>query len=97
MSDELDRQLIPPILQTVFTISLGATYKGFEMMKAPRQSSEKVVSEVKSLFTVPPDAGEGLQEKAKAVAAVWMEKAATWMEECKEAGNKFTEDDKKDE
>ncbi|MBI2820933.1 MAG: hypothetical protein HYX74_01790 [Acidobacteria bacterium] len=92
MADELDRQLIPPLFQTVFDISLGAAFKGFEMMKTPQQSADQVMSEVKTLFSMPPDAGEGLQEKAKAVAAVWMEKTATWMEQCKTAGSRFTED-----
>lgn len=97
MADELDRQLIPQLFQTVFTLSLGATYKSFEMLKTPQQSAEKAWSEVKSLFTIPPDAGQGIQDKAKAVAAVWMEKTATWMEQCKTAGNEFTKDDQKDE
>ncbi|HEV8129722.1 MAG TPA: hypothetical protein VGQ81_00600 [Acidobacteriota bacterium] len=95
MADELDRQLIPPLFQTVFTISLGATFVGFEMVKKPKQSIDKVSSEVKTLFTIPADAGEGFQEKAKALAAVWMEKAATLVEQCKEAGNRFTEDEAK--
>ncbi len=97
MSDEFDRQLIPELFQTVLTISLGATYKGFEMMKSPQKSANTVMSEMRSLFAIPSDAGEGIQNKAKAIAAVWMEKGAGWMEECKAAGNKFTEDDKKAE
>jgi hypothetical protein len=50
-----------------------------------------MVPQVKELFTIPSDAGDGLQKKAEAVAAVWMEKAATLMEDCKSAGEKFTE------
>lgn len=92
MSDELDRQLTPPLFQTIFDLSLGITHLSVEMLKTPQQSADKVMSEVKTLFSIPADAGEGLQEKAKAVAAVWMEKAATWMEQCKAAGKKFTED-----
>ena len=82
---------MPEFLQTTFSVYLGACYKSLEMMKSPQDSFEKMLSEMKELFTVPPDAGEGLQKKAEAVAAVWMEKSATLMETCKTAGEKFTE------
>lgn len=96
MPDEFDRKLIPELMQTALTVSLGATFKSVEMLKTPQESAGKVLEEVKALVTIPDDAGEGLQEKAKALAAVWMEKGATWMEECRSAGAKFTEDEKKD-
>lgn len=92
MADEFDRMLIPSLFQDMFKISLGVTYKSFEMLKAPQESAKKVFSEMKELVTIPSDAGAGVQEKAKALAAVWMEKGATWMEVCKSAGNKFTQD-----
>jgi hypothetical protein len=95
MSDEFDRKLIPQIFQDAFTIGLGASFKSFEMMKHPQESASKMMSEVEALFSIPEDAGEGLQDKAKAVAAVWMEKGATWMEECRSAGAKFTETEEK--
>jgi hypothetical protein len=95
MPDEFDRKLIPQFFQDAFTIGLGASYKSLEMMKHPQESASKVMGEVQTLFTVPEDAGEGLQDKAKAVAAVWMEKGATWMEECRSAGAKFTETEEK--
>ncbi len=94
MADEIDRKLIPELFQNALTLSLGASYKSMEMMKKPQESLDKMWGEMKSLLTIPDDAGEGLQEKAKALAAVWMEKGATWMEECKTAGEKFTEDGK---
>lgn len=97
MADEFDRKLIPELLQSALTISLGASYKGMEMLKTPQESAGKVWDEVKTLVTVPDDAGEGLQEKAKALAAVWMEKGATWMGDCRTAGEKFTEDAKKED
>jgi hypothetical protein len=97
MSDEFDRKLIPQVLQDALTIGLGASHKALEAMKSPQESAGKIFDEAKSLFVVPDDAGEGLEDKAKAVAAVWMEKGATWMEDCRSAGAKFTEDDKKDE
>ena len=92
MADELDRKLIPELMQTTFTLSLGACYKSIEMIKDPQNSAEKVFTEVKEMFTIPKDAGEGLEKKAQAVAAVWMEKGATLMESCKNAGEQFTEE-----
>ena len=94
MADELDRKIMPEFLQDTFVISLGACFKGVEMMKSPQSSAEKMFSEMKTLFSIPPDAGEGLQAKAESVAAVWMEKAATLMEDCRNAGLKFTEEGK---
>lgn len=94
MSDEFDRKLIPELIQSALSISLGGCYKGLELMKKPQESAGKVWEEMKNLVTIPDDAGAGLQDKAKALAAVWMEKGATWMEECRSAGEKFTEDEK---
>ena len=94
MADEFDRKYLPEFLQDTFVLSLGACYKSVEMMKAPQASAEKIFAEMKTLFSIPSDAGEGLQKKAEAVAAVWMEKMAGLMEECKSAGLKFTEEAK---
>jgi hypothetical protein len=95
MTNEFDRKLLPELFQTALTISLGASYKGFEMMMHPQEGASRMMSEFKTLMTIPDDAGDGFQEKAKAVAAVWMEKGASWMEECRAAGQKFTEDAEK--
>jgi hypothetical protein len=94
MADEFDRKLIPEFFQSALSISLGGCYKSFEMLKTPQESANKAWEEMKALFTIPDDAGEGIQEKAKAIAAVWMEKGASWVEACKSAGEKFTEDEK---
>ena len=94
MADEFDRKLIPELFQSALAISLGASFKSMEMMKKPQESLDKMWGEMKSLVTIPDDAGDGIQDKAKALAAVWMEKGATWMEECRTAGEKFTEDRK---
>jgi len=91
MAKEFDRVLFPGFMQDTFAISLGAAYKSFEMMKTPQQSMEKMLSEAKTLVTVPSDAGTGFKAKLQAVAAVWMEKSATLMNECKTVGQKFTE------
>ncbi len=47
--------------------------------------------EMKEMFSLPKDAGDDLQAKAKAVAGVWMMKGMDLMEACKNAGEKFTE------
>ncbi len=94
MADEFDRKLIPELFQSALTISLGASYKTIEMVRRPRDSFDRMWKEAKALVTIPDDAGEGVQEKAKALAAVWIEKSASWMQECRAAGEKFTEDAK---
>jgi hypothetical protein len=91
MAEEIDRKIMPEFLQTTFAISLGAFYKSFEMMMKPQSAAEKMLEEMKSLFTIPDDAGDGLQKKAEAVAGNWMTKAAGYMETCKSTGEKFTE------
>ncbi|MEX2261878.1 MAG: hypothetical protein WD696_07990 [Bryobacteraceae bacterium] len=88
---EYDRKILPGFVQDTFAISLGMAYKSFEMMKSPQESMGRMMDEMKTLFTIPSDAGEGARKKAEAVAAVWMEKGAMLMEECKTAGQKFTE------
>ena len=86
-----DRNNVPDLLQTGIAISLGACFKGLEMMKTPQQSATKMFGEMIELVTVPLDADGGLQGKAEAAAGVWMEKAALLMESCRDAGEKFTE------
>jgi hypothetical protein len=96
MADEWDRQLIPEFFQTAFTLTLGASYKGVEMLKTPQDSAEAAVGEIMELFSVPEDAGDSLEDKAKGVVAVWMEKGAAWMQACEKAGTKFTQDCEED-
>jgi len=91
MADEIDRKMMPELLRTTFSISLGACFKSLEMVKAPQESAGKIFTETVELFAIPLGAGEGLQRKAEAFASVWMKKSATLMEECKSAGEKFTE------
>ena len=91
MSNEYDRALFPGFLRDTLEISLGAAYKSFEMMMSPQQSFEKMITEIQTLVTVPHHAGDDFKSKAQAIAAVWMEKSATMMNDCKTAGQKFTE------
>jgi uncharacterized protein (DUF2147 family) len=91
MAQEIDRKIMPDWMQTTFAISLGAAFKSFEMMMSPMESANTMFSEMKALFTLPSDAGDGLQKKAEALAGVWMDKGMTLVERCKTAGEKFTE------
>ncbi len=93
MADEFDRKLIPSFLQTTFTLSLGAAFVSFEMMKKPQESVPKMFSEMQALFRLPPDTAEGLQAQVQAIAGNFMEKGANWMQECRKAGQKFTDPD----
>ena len=90
MAEEIDRNLIPEVLRTTFSISLGAAFRTIEMMKNPGKTMSDMMSEMKSLVSIPPDTGSGIEEKAKALAGVWMEKGMSVVEECRAAGEKFT-------
>jgi len=91
MAEEIDRKIMPDFLKTTFSISLGACYKSFEAMKSPQDSASKVMTDMKELFSMPKDAGDGLKAKAEAVAGVWMAKGMEMMGDWKAAGEKFTE------
>ena len=82
---------MPDFLHTTLTVSLGAAYKGLEMLRTPSESLPKVVAEMKTLLSVPENAGDGLQQKFEAMAGVWLEKGTHIVAECKTAGEKFTE------
>jgi hypothetical protein len=84
---------MPPIMQKGFTLSLGMAFKSFEMVKSPQATWSKMTGELKQMVTIPEDAGDGVQAKAKALAAVWMEKGMTAVEACRAAGRKFTGDE----
>ena len=91
MAQEFDRRMMPDIFHTTLTLSLGAAYKSVEMLRSPTESLPKMMTEMKTLLTVPGDAGDGLKQKMEAMASVWVGKGMTLMAECKTAGEKFTE------
>ena len=91
MADEFDRRIMPDFIHTTLTVSLGAAYKGLEMLRTPAESLPKMVEEMKTLLSVPEHAGDGLQEKFEAMAGVWLAKGTHIVAECKTAGEKFTE------
>jgi hypothetical protein len=91
MAAEFDRRMMGKLFRTTLSVSLGAAYKGFEMLATPAESLPKVVDEVKTLLTVPPCAGDDLQQKFEAMAGLWLAKGTTIVAECKTTGEKFTE------
>lgn len=90
MADDIDRKIVPEILETTVSVSLGAWFKGVEMMTAPQESIPKVMTEVTALFTLPEYTGPGVQDKAQAMAGLWISKGMDLMESCRSAGEKFT-------
>jgi hypothetical protein len=91
MADEIDRKYIPEFMQTTFSVSLGACYRSWEMMMSPRDSFSRMVSTMDELFAMPPATAVGLIEKFDAVAGVWLDKGIDIVEDCKSAGEKFTD------
>ena len=91
MANEYDKKLMPGFLQNAFVVSLGAAYKGFEIMTRPQDSVPKMFSEISSLFTLPDDTGKDLKSKAEAIAGNFMEKGTTLVQECQKAGGKFVD------
>jgi len=91
MADEIDRSIMPEFLQSTFALSLGACYKGVEMMMKPQECVPKMFSEFKSLFDIPEDAPKTLRGKAEAIAGNVMGKGATLVQECQTTGKKFTD------
>jgi len=91
MANEFDRRIMPDFLQTTLAISLGAAYKGFQSMLNPTDTIATMVTETRSMFTVPEDAGEGVSNKIQALAGVWVQKGTTMVLDLKSAGEKFSE------
>jgi hypothetical protein len=92
MTDEFDRKFIPRLFQDAFTMSMGASVKGLEMMKHPQDTLVRLVDEAKALVTLPEDSGGSLPDKAKAMATVWLERGSHWMEEVRTTGESITGD-----
>lgn len=91
MANEFDRLIMPDFLQTTLAISLGAAYKGCEMLKKPTDTLTTIISETRTMFTMPDDAGDGIRAKLEAMAGVWMQKGTTMVMDCKSVGEKFSE------
>ena len=72
MAEESNRNILFGLLQTSIEISLGAAHKSLEMARNPQESASKVVTEVKSMLTVPAHAGPEFQNQAQAMVGVWL-------------------------
>jgi len=95
MADEFDRRLLPDVIQTSFAVSLGAAYKGFNIMCSPLQSIPQMLVEAKSLVELPSDGDRSPTAVAQAIAGNIMAKGAELMQSCKTTGERFTEDAKR--
>lgn len=91
MAQEVDLRFLPAVARDVISISLGAAWKSYEAAQKPAETLPAIFSTAKQMVTIPADAASGLQGKSEALAGVWMDKGLTLVDECKAAGEKFTE------
>ncbi len=91
MAEELDLKVLPAAARDVLSISLGAAWKGFDAVIKPMETIPAMVTAARQMVTVPDGTEGGMKEKAEALAGVWMDKGMTLMNDCKVAGEKFTE------
>ena len=91
MADELDLRILPAATKDVLSVSLGAAWKGFGAFMKPMDTIPAMFHTAKQLVTIPDDTEGGLRQKAEALAGVWMDKGMTLLNDCKTAGEKFTE------
>ena len=91
MPEDFKSDTLFGFLQTGFEISLGAAQKSIEAVRNPQDNAVKLISEMKTMLTVPENSGPELQDKAQAMAGMWLEKGMTLLAEFKTAGGKFTE------
>lgn len=91
MPQEVDLRFLPAAAKDVLTISLGAAWKSYTAALKPAETLPAMLTTAKQLITLPADAPGGLQGNAEALAGVWMDKGLTFVDECKAAGQKFTE------
>ena len=89
MAEDTNNTILFGLIKTGLDISLGAAHKSIEMARNPPETAAKLMNDMVSLFTVPADAGPEIQDKAQAVAGVWVEKGMTLLAECKVAGEKY--------
>jgi hypothetical protein len=91
MAEELDLKVLPDAAKDVISISLGMAWKSFDAAMKPMETLPAMVGAAKQMVTIPDGTEGGLKEKAEALAGVWMDKGMTLMNDCKIAGEKFTE------
>lgn len=91
MPNEYDKKSMPGLVQDAFAVSLGAAFKGFEMMIRPQDSLSKMFSEVSTLFDLPESTGRDFKAQAEAIAGNFIGKGTTLMQECQKAGEKLVD------
>ena len=91
MADELDLRILPAATRDFLSISLGAAWTGFRAATRPLETIPAMFNTAKQLVTIPDDTEGGLRQKAEALAGVWVDKGMTLLNDCKAAGEKFTE------
>ena len=91
MADELDLKVLPAAAKDVLSISLGAAFKSFDAAAKPMKTLPAMVATAKQMVTIPEGTEGGIKEKAEALAGVWMDKGMDLLNDCKTAGEKFTE------
>ena len=69
----------------------GSQLWGFDAVIKPMETIPALLEAAKQMITVPEGTEGGLKEKAEAIAGVWMDKGMTMVNDCKAAGQKFTE------
>jgi hypothetical protein len=90
MAEDSDSNILSGLLKTGIEISLGAASKSIEMVTNPPQGISTMVSGMTSMMTLPEDTGPGLQDKAQALAGVWLKQGLTLVSELQAAGEKLT-------
>ena len=85
-SEDPNRKLLDQILQTTWSISVGAAHKGLEMARNPEESINTLITHAQALTTVPAGTPDNLPDQAQALAGVWLEKGTTFVMECKATG-----------
>ena len=91
MAQELDLNVLPAAARDLLSISLGAAWMSFDAVTKPMETLPAMIVTAKKMVTIPEGTEGGIKEKAEALAGVWMDKGMTLMNECKTAGEKFTE------
>jgi hypothetical protein len=88
---DTDRKFMPDLFQTAFNVSVGAAYKSFEMMLNPMESANRMIAEARDIISFASEAGDGIQEKAGALAGAWMDRSLSIVEDCRSAGARIAE------
>ena len=91
MADELDLKILPAAAKDLLSIYLGAAWTSFRAATNPMETFPAMLSAAKQMVTIPEGTEGGIRQKAEALAGVWMDKGITLLNDCKIAGEKFTE------